>query len=106
MTSNKPTKSECTPDVIKAFKNEHGKVFKYVTEDKKFEAYFKNPDVEAMEAATVMASTKPISSNKLLAKACFLGGDREVFEDAKYLLGLGKKLQQVVEIVEGELEVL
>jgi hypothetical protein len=106
MTKQYLTAEQITQEVIENWKKEHKKIFKYVTEDKQKTAYFKNPDVSAIEASSVIASTKPMQSNKLLAKACFLGGDTDVFEEPKYLLGLGKKLQGLVEVVEGELEEL
>jgi hypothetical protein len=97
---------EITNDVISKWKEQHGKVVKYTTDDKKHTAFFKKPDVSAIEASTVIASTKPVQSNKVLAKACFLGGDVEVYEQTEYLLGLGKQLQKLVDVVEGELEEL
>lgn len=107
MSKNILTTEQITQEVIAKWKAENGKIFKYQTEgNAKKIAYFKNPDISAIEASTVIASTKPMQSNKILAKACFLGGDTEVFEEPKYLLGLGKKLQKLVDIVEGELEEL
>ncbi len=100
------TAEQITQEVIDGWKKTHDKIFKYQTEDKQKTAYFKNPDMSTIEASSVIASTKPMQSNKVLAKACFLGGDTDVFEEPKYMLGLGKKLQKLVEVVEGELEEL
>lgn len=102
----KPTASEITDTLIQEWKAKHNKVAKYKTEDGKV-AYFRNPSISEMEASTTIAQDKkPIQSNRFLAKACFLGGDVAVYEDQKYLIGLGKVLGKMVDSVEGELEEL
>ena len=102
MTKTKLTLAEVTAEVISAWKAEHGKVSMYVAADGKTD-YFKSPDMQAIEASMVLASTKPLQSNLVLAKAAFLGGDVEVFEDPQHLYGLGKHLNALIVKIEGEL---
>lgn len=99
----KPTAAEVTVQVIDGWKKEHGKIFKFVSTDGKT-GYFKTPDMVTMEACINLANTgKPIQSNKMLAEACFVGGDAEVYEVQENLLGLGDKLKVLIQKVEGEL---
>jgi len=104
-TKKKPALSEITDEIIAGWKSTNT-VFKWKATDGKV-GYFKNPGIAEIEASSALATTgKPIQSNKVLAKACFLGGDECIIEEEKYLFGLGKKLQQLIVSVEGELEEL
>lgn len=98
---HKPKTSEINQDVIDKWKSEHGKIMKWSTEDGKV-AYFKSPDIAALDASASLGSTNPIKSNNMLAKACFLGGDEEVVTETKYITGINKHLAQLIEKVEGE----
>jgi hypothetical protein len=101
----RPTAEEVTSDVIEGWKREFDKVVKFTTEDGKV-GFFRNPDLQAVDASASIAATNPVKSNQLLAKACFLGGDEEITTESKYILGLGRHLQSLVVRVEGELSTL
>jgi hypothetical protein len=98
----KPTAAQVTPEVIKEWKEKHGKVTKYATVDGKI-VYFRSPS-RAEVAATQAANqdSDGITSNEVLAKATALGGDLEILTQDKYLMGLGKHLKKIFETVEGE----
>ena len=103
MENTKPTVKEVTSDVIAGWKKQHGRVWSYKTKDGKM-AFFRTPTIQEVEASTSLLSQgKPVQSNKMLAKAIFLGGDADVYEVTDYLLALGKQLAKVVEGIEGEL---
>lgn len=100
MASNKVT-TNVTPEVIKAWKTEHGAIYSFKTTDNKI-AYFREPDLVTLDAAGSMAATNPLRSNEVIAKYCFLGGDEEIITEKKYLLGLYDHLKKLINKVEGE----
>lgn len=103
MTTNKPRKEEVTPELIDQWKKQHGKVTKYTTTDGK-EVYFRTPTRAEVSASAALTKDKDgITSNEFLANTCSLGGDVEIIKQDKYLFGLGKHLEKIVEKVEGEL---
>ena len=105
-TNNKPTSAEVTADMIEQWKSKHGKLTKYTTTDGKV-VYFRSPDRAEISATAALAKDKDgIASNQFLANTCALGGDVEIITQEKYLYGLGKHLERIVDKVEGELEEL
>ncbi len=101
--NNKPTKEQVTPEVIEQWKKQHGKVTKYTTSDGK-EVYFRTPTRAEISASSAIIKEKDgITSNEVLATNCCLGGDVEIIKEDKYLFGLGKHLEKIIEKVEGEL---
>jgi hypothetical protein len=101
--NNKPTAAEVTAEIIAEWKQKHGKVTKYATTDGKV-VYFRTPSRPEVSAASSAAKEKDgITSNEVLAKACALGGDVEICTQNKYLFGLGKHLESIIESVEGEM---
>jgi hypothetical protein len=106
MTNVKPTTEQITQETIEAWKKAYGKITKYKTADGK-EVYFRSPsraEIAAAEAAR--AESDGITSNEVLCKAMSLGGNVEILTQNKYLLGLGKHIQKMLEKVEGETEEL
>ena len=102
----KPTASEVTQEIIESWKVKHGKISKYTATDGKV-IYFRSPDRKDVAAAQAAQQEKEaITSNEVLCKATALGGDLEILSEDKYLYGLGKHLQKIVESVEGEIEEL
>lgn len=102
-TNNKPTKDQVTPEVIEQWKQQHGRVTKYTTSDGK-EVYFRTPTRAEVSASAALTKEKDgLSANEFLASACSLGGDIEIVKEDKYLFGLGKHLEKIIEKVEGEL---
>lgn len=99
------TADEVTQDVIESWKKEYGSVFEFKADDGK-KAYFKKPDLKIMDAASALAQTQPLMSNKVLADSCFIGGDREVIDNNDYFAGLNKHLSKLIKKVEGELSEL
>lgn len=106
MSTNKPAASEITNETIAVWKEKHGKVTKYKTTDEKV-LFFRTPSrAEVSAAQTANTESDGITSNQVLAKATCLGGDIEILNVDKYLMGIGKHLGKIVEKVEGEMEEL
>ncbi|HYH16112.1 MAG TPA: hypothetical protein VD794_12875 [Flavisolibacter sp.] len=103
--TTKPKASEVNQSVIEGWKSQYDQVMKYVAGDGKV-AYFKNPDMASLDAASAIANTNPIKSNLILAKACFIGGDEEIISQDKYILGLSNHLKSMIVKIEGELSTL
>jgi len=98
--------SEVTPEIITKWKAQFEGVFAFTAKDDSgFKAYFRSPERKEIEAAQAV-SNKPLESNAVLAKACFLAGNEEVITVQKYFLGLSVVLSKIIVTVEGELEVL
>lgn len=95
---------KATTEQIAAWKQKHGSVFQFQTEDGKV-AYLRSPDRNEIEAANTVSS-KPLTSNAILAKACWLDGDKEILEDNKYFFGLCDHLKGIIKKVSGELSEL
>jgi hypothetical protein len=93
---------DVTKEVIEGWKKEHGNVFAYEAKDGK-KAYFKKPDFKIMDAASALAQTQPLMSNKILADNCFLGGDRCIVDEQDYFAGLNAHLSRLIKKIEGEL---
>lgn len=103
---NKPTAQEVTPELIAKWKEQFGKVTKWSSKDGKV-LFFRTPTRAEISAAQKVAQEKDaISSNQVLAKAACLGGDVEILEQDKYLIGMGTHLKLIVDTVEGELQEL
>lgn len=102
MSTKKLTAAECTPAVIKEWKEKHGSIFCYTASDGK-KAYFRTPTRQEIEAANSVGANKPIQSNEILAKAVFMGGDEEILTVDKYFFGFSAQLKTLIQTVEGEL---
>lgn len=102
MTNVKPTNAEITQETIEAWKKAHGKITEYTTTDGK-RVVFRTPTrAEIAAAESARQESDGITSNEVLCKAMSLGGDIEILTQNKYLLGLGKHIQKMLEKVEGE----
>lgn len=99
------TLPEITDELISKLKSDHKKIFRYDTSDGRA-LIFRSPTIAEMEAASVLATSKPIQSNKLLANSCALAGDASILEDTDAFVGLSEKLRQLIVKVEGELSEL
>jgi len=91
-----------TDDVIADLKLKHKKIFKYDTEDGR-SLIFRNPTIAELEASSVLAASKPMQSNKVIAKACAVAGDDSIIDDDATFLGLSAKLKDIIVRVQGEL---
>jgi hypothetical protein len=103
---SKLKKEEVTKAIIDGWKEKYEGVFSFTAKDDSgFKAFFCSPDRKQIEAAQAVGN-KPLDSNLILAKACFLAGDEEVYKVQKYFIGLSEQLSKIIVKVEGELEVL
>lgn len=95
--------AEVTDAIIKKWKETYGTVFEYsATDNSGIKAFFRSPDNADIDNASSVGN-QPMKSNLILAKACFLGGDEEVFTEKKYWNGLNRKLTLLIQQVEGEM---
>jgi hypothetical protein len=94
-----------TDALIAELKTKHDKLFSYKAADGRA-LILRSPTIPEMDAASSLAATKPLSSNRVLAKACALAGDESIIEDPAAFVGLSKKLSGIIKAVEGELSEL
>jgi hypothetical protein len=80
-------------------------VFAYQTEDGKT-CYLHTPERKALSAAAVVGKNDPLKYNEILLNNCWIEGDEVIKSEDKYFLGVSGKLNDLVEIAEGELKKL
>lgn len=95
------TAAEVNQKMIDGWKEKHSDVFCYKTPDGKV-GYLRSPQRSEIEAAQSLKA-KPLQSNAVLAKACWLAGDEEILTVDKYFFGLSNTLEKIIKRVEGEL---
>lgn len=95
--------SEVTSEQIAEWKKQYGKVFTYKSKDGK-KCHFRRPDRRIMAAATVNASGDGYLQRELILKNCFLGGDIDLIDQDKYFFASQHLVEELLEIVEGELK--
>lgn len=95
------TKPTITKQQIDAWKKEHKAVFVYKANGK--EAYFKNMTLQIMDAARSTAKVDQSAFKIFVIRNTFLGGDKELIEEEKYLMGIFDWLDLLLIKVEGEM---
>lgn len=96
--------TKITDEQIKAWKKQHGDIFKLQIEDKV--AYLKKPDRKTMSYATSVASKDPMKFNEIMLNGCWLAGDEEIKTDDSLFLSAAAKIAELIEVKEAELEKL
>ena len=94
-----------TEELIEELRKKHRKLYRYNTTDGR-SLIFRAPTINELDAAGVAAKKSPLNSNRILAKSCALAGDSSILTDTDAFVGLGEKLQGIIEKVEGELSEL
>ena len=102
--TNKIPSASVTQDIIREWKEKYGKVTTWKSKSGK-QIWFRSPTRQEIAAAQKIAETQDgITSNQVLAKATCIGGDVEILEEQKVIIGLGKHLSKIIEVEEGEFE--
>lgn len=96
--------AKITDEQIKAWKKQHGDIFKLQIEDKV--AYLKKPDRKTMSYATSVAAKDPMKFNEIMLNGCWLAGNEEIKTDDALFLGAAAKIAELIEVKEAELEKL
>ena len=100
------TASEVNESIVASWKEKFGKVTTWKSKSGK-QVWFRSPDRKEISAAQKIAETQDgITSNQVLAKATCIGGDVEILEEQKVIIGMGKHLSKIIEVEEGEFEEL
>ncbi len=95
---------EATEAQIKEWKNKYGDVFEVLVEDKK--CYLRKPDRKILGLATSVGQKNPMKFNEVILHNCWLAGDEEIKTDDDYFLGVGAKLETLIQIKEAEIKKL
>ena len=93
-----------TQNQIKEWKRKFGSVYEIAVEGKK--GYFRTPDRNILGYALSQNTQNPITYNEILAKNCWLGGDKELLEEDTLFLSISGKLADLIEIKEAGLKKL
>lgn len=92
---------QATPDEIEAWKAKHKNVFA-ITVDGHI-GYVKTPDRKTISYASTAGAKDPLKFNEILLKNCWLGGSDAIQTDDELFLGVGAKLNEIIQIKEAEL---
>lgn len=101
METNIPTAS-VTQEMIEEWKKKHGDVFKITVEDKT--CFLKKPERKTLGYAS--SAKDPIKYNEIVLKGCWLAGDKEILTDDDLFFGVTKRLDELFNVKEAELEKL
>jgi len=93
--------AKITDEQIKAWKKQHGDIFKLQIEDKV--AYLKTPDRKTLSYATSVATKDPLKFNEIILNNCWLSGDEEIKTDDALFISAGAKLADLIQVKEAEL---
>lgn len=111
MNDNKVTASEVTAEMIEAWKQKFGEVFK-ITVDKGLDsekvAYVRKPTRQELKYAMMSSrgGQDLISMQEVLVSHCMLGGDPVIQTDDEYFLAVAEKVSDLFKKREAELEKL
>lgn len=92
-----------TQDKIKELKAQHGDVFLYETDDKKYGAVFRAPTRSEFGIFQAMSKQNSLTAMTSLANTTFIEGDKEVINDTAYFYGLSVELLDTIEVKSGSL---
>jgi hypothetical protein len=94
--------NETNKTVIADLKKKHGRIFSYTTEDGKV-CYLKVPDRKVLGFARETSGGNSVKFNETVIDNIFVGGDESIKIQDKYFFGLSAKVDDLIEIVNGEL---
>jgi hypothetical protein len=93
-----------TKEQIADWKAEHGDIFRITVEDKA--CYLKKPNRKVLGFASTAGKDNPLKFNEVVLNNGWLAGDEEIKTNDDLFLSIGKKLQDMIEVKEAELEKL
>ena len=92
---------EATEEQINIWKKEHGKVFKYVIEDKV--CYLRPVDRTTFALAASKVSASPAKFNEVVLEKIWLGGDETIKNEDNYYFGLSEFVDELMDKKKGSL---
>lgn len=93
--------TEVSEKQIKAWKEEHGNIYKFIVGEKV--CYLRKPTRRAISYASVAGQTDPLKYNEILLDDCWIAGDEEIKTDNGLFLSISNHLAALVEIKEVEM---
>lgn len=94
-------KGEATPEQIAAWKDKHGKVFKYEVDGRV--AYLRPVDRNTYAQAASKVATSPAKFNEVVVKNIWLGGDEAIRDEDGYFFGLSDFVEDLMAKKKGSL---
>lgn len=95
-----------TDDQIKEWKEQHGNVFKFISESDNVVCYLRQPTRQELSYAGKVGATDALKYNDYILKACWLGGDEEIRTKDMMFLGISEQLDQICQFTKFQLEKL
>lgn len=100
---NTPPVGQATPEQIAQWKKDNADGV-YAVEVKGHVAYFRNPDIDDMNAAASLTTKDaPLDYFKILANDTYLGGSKEVFESRPLFLDFIETIKPKLDGKKGKL---
>lgn len=92
-----------TPEQVAGWKKQYGedKVFVYEADGKK--CWLRTPDRKIIGFAAVTARDN-LAQKEIVIRQCWLAGDAELVNDDRYFFGLAAVIDELTEVVQGELK--
>lgn len=95
---------QATKEQIEEWKAKHGDIFHITVGE--HSCYLRKPDRKTVSYATTAGKTDPLKGTEVLLKGMWLDGDTEIQTEPGELIGVGQKLDAIIDIKEAELEKL
>ena len=95
-----------TPEQVEAWKRQHRKVCRVdiVDDGDTHVGYFKRPDFTTIKAVTKLAKSDEVEAGKVMFDNCWLGGSKELREDAVLFMAVQAQLAKVLNGCMGSLK--
>ena len=94
-------KGHATPEQIAAWKEKHGKVFKYEVDGKV--CYLRTVDRNTYSLAASKVATSPAKFNEIVIENIWLGGDEDLKKKDTYYFGLIDFVEELMAKKKGSL---
>ena len=95
---------KATKEQIAEWKEKHKKVFCIKVDDKA--CYLKKPSRQALGYSVIAGKDNPIKANEVLLNDCWLGGDEDIKTDDDLFFAVSRRITELIEAKEAELEKL
>ena len=95
---------EVTNAQIAAWKKKHSDLYEISIEGKK--AYFRSPDRNTMSYMISQGQQNPMAATEILAKNCFVGGDKALLDEDKYFFAVMQQLGKLMQVKDASLKKL
>lgn len=89
---------------IDAWKQQYGRVYKITVAEKT--AWFRPANTRLFEQALKLPRHNPIELNQRLLQLLYIGGDKQLSQDANYSIGASTQLKKMLNLPPVELQVV